>query len=1102
MKGSSDADHGRPAFRKFLPYAALAVLLSCTILVWRIWNNTNEEREKLRYGEYTEQIVNAVTGRLNNYSMILQGGAGLFAASGEITREEWRAYYNYRKIEENYPGIHGVGFCEIIKPSELDHHIQKIRAEGFPEYTVRPGGIRDQYTAIIFMEPFKDRRTRVLGYDMFQDPVRRAAMEKAGDTGSVSISGKVRLIQEKDEDCQAGFLIYVPVYSMGMEVRGVEERRAALKGYVFGVFRMGDFMSGIFHEPLNKVLFRTYDGAEVSRKTLMYESHSSDSDKDPKYNPMFSSRKNIDLYGHQWTLTFETRQSFETVVDRYTSMGILAAGCLISILAFLFFRSEESTRARALLLAEEMTSALRKSEQKYRLLAENSRDVIWTADLEGRLTYISPSIKDMIGFAADEVMAMPMTEYIVREDYESLMERLVQEMAKPVSERTFSETFQLRYKTKSGNIVHAEFNASWLQNEQGHIIGIQGNTRDITERKQVMNELLLERAKLSAALENMDFGVVTCDREGANIWMNEAALRFHGFVTKDDILCRIDEFKSEWELYYPDGRIMPFDEWPLPRAIRGDYVREYEAHLRHVKSDLEWDCSYTSVPVRDRDGEVTLIVLTLQNITERKQAELDRIALKAAEEASRAKSVFVSSMSHEIRTPLNAILGFAQVMERDSSLNSKQVGHVRTILRSGSHLLKLINDILDMSKIESGQTTLNQVAFSLRQLLDDLEMMFRSRADAKGLELIIDRDERLPLYVVGDEGKLRQIFINLIGNAVKFTELGGVAVRVRAEPSEQQADGKKEVLKLLAEVEDTGPGIPGEELDHIFDAFRQAEAGLKEGGTGLGLTISRRFAQMMGGELNVRSEVDKGSCFYFNVLVEHAEVILTEEKQESRRVVGLERGAGSCRILVVDDVKANRALVAAILEPAGIEVREATNGLEALEVFESWTPHAVLMDLRMPVMDGYEATKRIKAADAGRTTPVIAVTASAFGNDEERCLATGADAYLRKPFRPAELFHVLGKCLGLKYVFAHETERSLDHKRLPLNQDALTALPKELILAMGEAVEQGDMATLAELISQVEKIDKATAEGIRILADNYDYKNLKQWFEKGGINNG
>lgn len=948
-------------YRKLLPFVALVVCLFLTVSVWKFWRSSEKEVKLYRFDEYTGNIVSNITRELNRCAMLLHGGTGLFAASEDVAREEWRAYYEYRQPPVFFPGILGIGFSRLLQPPEVEGHIQEIRAEGFPGYTVRPAGERDLYTAIVFMEPFDERNQRAFGYDMFSEPVRRAAMEQARDTGMIAMSGKVELVPEAGKNPQAGFLLYLPVYVKGMPLGSVAERRAAVRGYVFSPVRMDDFIQAAIQKTNTFIDFDIFDGAQVSPAALMYARDAVRSPLDENHKPLFASRMPLDLYGHQWTLAFKAAPFFEHAVTRYTSQGILAAGFVLSLLTFLFIQAQERTRDRALSLADEMTFALRESEEKYRRLTDS---------LPVGVSIIGPDM---------EVLAVNarMREWFPGIDYTQHPPCYAVHKKPPLTEPC------------EGCPVVMTF-----QDGQGHRVETKTTT---------------------------SLGM---------------------------------------------------------RTLR-----------------------VTTLPLAGVDGEISSVHKTMEDITEHEQAEEERVARVAAEKASQAKSAFVANMSHEIRTPLNAVLGFAQVLERDPLLTSRQVEHVTTIIRSGAHLLALINDILDISKIEAGRIILNKTVFCLHDFLDDVEMIFRSRVSAKGLQLLVERDENVPRHVTGDEGKLRQIFVNLVGNAVKFTETGGVAVRVRAEPVEGKTGEGADVLRLVAEVEDTGPGIFDQDIGRVFDAFEQAQNGAEAGGTGLGLAISRRFAEMMGGKITVTSQVGKGSCFLFEVLLQQAEGVVEQEKKlPLRPVAGLEPGAGPVRILVVDDVLDNRALLCEMLRPVGFEVAEAGDGVQALEVFERWAPHVVLMDLRMPVMDGYEAIRRIKATAAGRAIPIIAVTASVFGDDQELVLKTGADAYLRKPFRTEELFEILEKSLGLRYVFAAETGKTPGHPEPSITLDALAALPRELVQALRQAVEEGDIIRLTELIGQVEKQDSAAARRLQALADRYDYETLGQWLEKGRSN--
>lgn len=1062
-------------FKKLMPYMALAILLPISVGVWGFYEDLSVRKEQRRFEDYTSEIVQDITERLDKYKMILQGGGGVFAASEEVSREEWGDYFTYRQIDTLYKGVQAVEYARVIQPSELARHIREIRAEGFLDYAVFPAGEREVYVPVIYIEPFNPANRRAFGYDRFAEPARRAAMLRARDTGQIAITSRLTLVQQAGREAGRGFLMYLPVYSGGMPIETVEERKAAIKGYISAVFNVNDLIQGIFPDGTPKIAFKLYDGGEPSLHALMHDSQIPLDAKGPKRTPMFTSVKTLNLYGHSWTIEFETTPDFEADTVHHVVKAILAGGIVISLLIFLFLKMLETTSKRAFSIAREMTSSLRETQEKYRLLAENSADAIWTINPEGHLTYISPAVENLIGYTPEEVMEMPMTEYIVKEDYDAIMERFAEKLAKSPADQTGPEKIEVRCRKKDGSLVYLEFSTMSLLDRGNNLIGIQGSTRDITERKEAEALAAAERHRLYTVLETLpgfvalvkpDYYLAYVNREFRDRFGDPADRRCYealfGRESKCDD-CRIPEvFRTgspvSWEWTGPDGRIYLIKAYPYEEA----------------------------------DGSSLVLSLGL-DITEQKQVEKERIARRAAEEANQAKSMFLSNMSHEIRTPMNSILGFAHILEQDPSLTSKQMEQVRTISRSSRHLLDLINNVLDISKIEAGRFDLQPSVFSIKRLFEDLEMMFRSRADAKKLRLIMGRDKSLPPYVLGDESKLRQVLINLMGNAVKFTERGGVSVRVRSEAVEKQPVGKGQTFRLTVEVEDSGPGIPEADLEGIFETFGQAEAGIQTGGTGLGLAISRKLVEMMGGSLVVESEMGKGSCFRFDVLLESAEAVPELEKSESRRIVALEPGTGPWRILVVDDIASNRDLVRELLQPLGFEIREAENGVEALDTFHEWAPHAVLMDMRMPVMDGYEATRHIKAHEAGHATPVIAVTASAFKDSEEEVEATGVSAYLRKPFRPEELFDVLSRCLDLRYVYAEEPTKPQSRREPPaLTPEIIIALPHDLVRAMRDAVDQGDMARLNDLLDQVEKLDRTAAQGLRVLADQYEYEKLDE----------
>lgn len=390
-------------------------------------------------------------------------------------------------------------------------------------------------------------------------------------------------------------------------------------------------------------------------------------------------------------------------------------------------------------------------------------------------------------------------------------------------------------------------------------------------------------------------------------------------------------------------------------------------------------------------------------------------AKEAADAANLAKSQFLSNMSHELRTPLNIILGFTQLMLRNRSLNPQQQEYLDTINRSGEDLLTLINDVLEMSKIEAGRVTLNETDFDLYGLLDRLQQMFGLKAQSRGLQLILERSREVPQYICADESKLRQVLVNLIGNAIKFTQLGSVTLRVKSRDTTSEHP-----VILCFSVEDTGCGIAASDLERLFEPFVQTEAGQKaQEGTGLGLPISQRFVQLMGGELTVNSTLGKGSVFAFDI---RACAVVQDNLPApalSRQVIGLQQGQPTYRILIAEDKLENRRLLVDLLTPVGFEVREASNGQVAVNLCQSWSPDLIWMDLRMPIMNGFEATQLIKKAGS-RVPTIIALTGSAFEEDRLSALSIGFDDFVRKPIQTNIIFEKMAEHLGIRYIYAHE----------------------------------------------------------------------------------
>lgn len=1025
--------------RHWLPYIVLIGTLSLTALSSYYAENTAKSKDQLRFNNEVERTEAEIQQRLSTHIALLRSGAGLFAANDSVSRQDFQNFVAQLKLREHYPGIQGFGYTIRLQSNQLPQLTADLRRQGFPNFQIRPQTPRSEYHSIIYLEPMDRRNQAAIGYDMFTEATRRAAMERARDTGQGAASGRVTLVQEIDPQKQAGFLLYLPIYRSKTLPTTLAERRSQLQGFIYSPFRADDLFEGIFrHQPRRAVNVWVYDGTELRPEYQLRRPHASLVNP----HPQFKTVRQINVAGRTWSLVITSRPSLEQASESRYAHYILLAG----VLGGLILSGLTWAQVHARHTIEETAIQLRQSEVRFRTLVEQASLSIQILAPDGSSLQVNRAWEELWGLTLEQL-----ANYNILQDPQLIATGIMPYIQQAFAGRATAIP-PILYDPKQSLPHSATGFPRWVQafiypvrDEMGQIREVVLLHEDITERELAEQALkrsnerlgLLYAMSSSLLLHDQPTAFISSllsqlsnhlglevyfnyliDRESQKLLLNTYSgipdsaaetirwLRIEdticGLVAQTGKPCIIEQVQQSTD--------------PKTTLLRSLHLTAYTCYPMLAGDQVIGTISFgTGQREQFRDDELALLQVVADQIaTALERAYLVQALQQYTEElvqANRMKDEFLAVLSHELRTPLNAMVGWIQLL-RTRQFDAKTTARaLETIDRNTQSLMRLIEDLLDVSRIITGKLQLNITDVNLAAIVTIVIEALQPDAEAKQITVQSHLDASLTLK--GDAHRFQQIVWNLLSNAIKFTPKAG-EVRISLQrvelPPRITETGVRSGVSAQLIVSDTGRGIPADFIPYVFDRFRQADSSTTRhyGGLGLGLAIVRHLVELHEGAIQVKSEGEnQGATFIATFPL--AIATLENLTKSSEPLLLQSQALKGIKIMVVEDEADARELITAVLTQAGAIVIATESVKQALAALQNGHPDVLISDIGMPEMDGYELIRHLRTLSAtrGGQIPAIALTAYAGESNRQQALAAGFQHHLTKPINPTVLVQAI-----------------------------------------------------------------------------------------------